>query len=61
MIYVIVREVSQLVYLNFIDCGWHSCSFVREIIKGCIALHIVNSFVFTFFNNFDNLVVVGLF
>ena len=61
MIHVIVREISPVVYLNFINRGWHSCSFAREVIKGCSVLCSVNLFVITFFNDLDNLVVVGLF
>ncbi len=54
-------EVSPVVDLDLIYRGGHSCRFVWEVVQGCIALRGVNTFVFAFLNDFDDLVVTGLF
>ncbi len=56
-----VRVVCRdLECVNFVSVNRHSWGLVGEIIKGCIALCSINMFVIAFFNNLDDLVVVGL-
>ena len=52
--------VGPVVNLDLVDRCGHSCRLVWEVIQGCIALRSVNTFVFAFLNDFDNLVVTGL-
>jgi hypothetical protein len=50
----------ELKCVDFVDIGRHSCSLLGKVIKGCIALCSLDTFVFTLFNNFDHLVVLRL-
>jgi hypothetical protein len=54
-------EVGLVVNLDLIyRCG-HSCGLVWEVVQGCVALRSVNMFIFAFLNDFNNLVVTGMF
>jgi hypothetical protein len=54
---IIFRELKCV---DFVNGGRHSCILLGEVIKGCIALRSVDTFVFALFNNFDHLVVLRL-
>jgi hypothetical protein len=45
---------------HFLETGGHSCILLGEVIKGCIALCSVDTFVFAFFDKFNHLVVLRL-
>ncbi len=54
-------EVGPVVDLDLVYRGGHSCRFAWEVVQGCVALCGINMFIFAFLNDFDNLVVTGLF
>jgi hypothetical protein len=54
-------EVGPVVDLDHVDCSGHSCRFAWEVVQGYVALCGVNMFIFAFLNDFDDLVVTGLF
>ncbi len=54
-------EIGPVVNLDLVNHSGHSCRLVGEVVQGCVALRSVNTFVFAFLNDFDNLVVTGLF
>ena len=63
MVDVIVFPVLGFLVLdvNFVDCGGHSSRLAREVVQGCVLLCGIDAFVVALFDDFDNLVVVGLF
>ncbi len=54
-------EIGPVVDLDLVNRGGHSCRLVGEVVQECIALRSINTFVFTLLNDFDDLVVTGLF
>ena len=46
---------------NLVGCDRHSCRLAWEVVQGCVLLGGVDAFVVALFDDFDNLVVVGLF
>jgi hypothetical protein len=61
MIDVIFFWEGPVVDLDLVNRCGHSCGLVWEVDQGCIALRSVNMFVFDFLNDFDDLVVMGMF
>ncbi len=53
-------DFKKLECVNFVNNSRHSCSLVGGVIKGCIVLCSIYTFIFAVFNNFNDLVVVGL-
>jgi hypothetical protein len=54
-------EVSPVVDLDLVNRRGHSCGLVWAVVKRCVALRGVNMFVFAFLNDFNNLVMTGMF
>ncbi len=54
-------EVGLVVDLDLVYRGGHSCRFAWEVIQECVVLRGVNTLIFAFLNDFNNLVVTGLF
>ncbi len=50
----------KLECIYFVNGSRHFCSLVGEVIKGCIALHSIHTFVFAVVDDFDNVVMVWL-